>query len=135
MKKTFLFFFFVLSFNFCLSQDFDETKTKVLFEEFNKLYKTPFDYNTLHTFFKEIKVEELKSGKEVEKEFLFENFDCECKDKLKISYHKESNSFVLNVYEKTFVEDLDWCPEHLYFGTFKIKNNKIIKVTFKQVAG
>lgn len=135
MKKTFLFFFFVFGFNFCLSQDFDATKTKVLFEEFNKLYKTPFDQNTLNAFFKEIKIENLKSGKEIEKELFFENVETNCKDKLKISYHKESNGFVLNVYEKTFVEDLDWCPEHLYFGTFKIKNNKIIKVTFKQVAG
>ena len=34
-------------------------------------------------------------GKEFEKEVLFENFDCECKDMLKISYDKTSKTFIL----------------------------------------
>lgn len=42
---------------------------------------------------------------------------------------------MLSVSEKIFVKDLDWCPEHSYLGLFKIKNNKIVSVEFKLIAG
>jgi hypothetical protein len=136
MKKTtwFLYLLF-LCFNFCFCQDFDEKKVKILFEKFNEQSVTPFNYKTLNTFLKDVKIEELKSGKEIEKEVLFEDFICECKDKLKISYHKESNVFLLYIYEESYTEDLDWCPEHTYQGVFNIENDKVVQVTFKLVAG
>ena len=136
MKKTTCFLFFLfLSLNFCFSQDFDETKTKMLFDKFNEQSVTPFNHKTLNAFLGAIKIEELKSGKEVEQEVLFEDFDCECKDKLKISYYKKDNSFILYIHEESYIEDLDWCPEHTYQGVFEIKNNDIINVKFKLITG
>ena len=34
-----------------------------------------------------------------------------------------------------FVKDLDWCPEHFYIGSFKIKDNKIVNTEFNLIAG
>lgn len=135
MKTKLLFFALILGFNFCLGQDFDETKTKILFEKFNEKEKTPFDYKILNEFLKDIKIEELKSGKEIEKELFFENSESNCKDKLKISFDKKSKNFILYVHEETFIEDLGWCSEGLYSYSFQIKNKQIIKVKYKFLAG
>ncbi|MBP6039872.1 MAG: hypothetical protein KA523_06720 [Flavobacterium sp.] len=86
-------------------------------------------------FLKDIKIEDLKNGKEFEKEVLFENFDCDCKDRIKISYNITYGSFILEVSEATYVKDLDWCPEHSYLGSFKIKENKIVNAKFSLIAG
>ena len=89
----------------------------------------------MEDFLKDVKIEDLKNGKEFEKEVLFENFDCECKDRLKISYDKSTKVFILQIHEASFVKDLDWCPEHSYIGSFKIKGNKIINIVFNLIAG
>lgn len=128
-------FFALLSCNFSLSQNFNKSQIKILFEKFNKQTQTPFSYKILEDFLKDIKIEDLKKGKEFEKEVLFENFDCECKDVMKISYDKTLKTFILKINEASFVKDLDWCPEHLYIGSFKIKENKIVNTEFNLVAG
>ena len=117
------------------SQKFDETKIKTLFNQFNKVSPTPFNYKVLKDFLKNIKIEELKKGKKIEKECLFENFKCECIDKLKIEFDKKSNTFILSVHEEKYEKDVDWCPEHSFIGSFKINNNKVYEVNFRLVAG
>lgn len=136
MKKTAYFLFFLLlCFNFSFSQNFDEKKTKALYEKFNEQLRTPFKYKTLKTFLKDVLIEDLKSGKVVEKEVLFEDFNCDCTDKLKISYDKKTNVFILFISEKTFDKNLDWCPEHTFLGFFNIEKNEIVAVEFKFIAG
>jgi len=125
----------LLSCNLSLSQNFNKSQIKTLFDSFNKQSKTPFNYKVLDDFLKDIKIEDLKNGKEFEKEVLFENFDCDCKDRIKISYNKTYSSFILEVSEATYVKDLDWCPEHSYLGSFKIKENKIVNAKFSLIAG
>lgn len=121
--------------NLSLSQNFNKSQIKTLFDSFNKQSKTPFNYKVLDDFLKDIKIEDLKNGKEFEKEVLFENFDCDCKDRIKISYNITYGSFILEVSEATYVKDLDWCPEHSYLGSFKIKENKIVNAKFSLIAG
>jgi len=127
--------FTLLSCNFSSSQNFNTYQIKTLFDSFNKQSKTPFNYKVLEDFLKDVKIEDLKKGKEFEKEVLFENFDCECKDKLEISYDKSTKFFILKIHEASFVKDLDWCPEHSYIGFFKIKGNKIVNTEFNLIAG
>ena len=127
--------FTLLSCNLSLGQNFNKSQIKILFEKFNKQTQTPFSYKILEDFLKDIKIEDLKKGKEFEKEVLFENFDCECKDKLEISYDKSTKVFILQIHEASFVKDLDWCPEHSYIGSFEIKENKIVNAEFNLVAG
>ena len=127
--------FTLLSCNFSSSQNFNKSQIKTLFDSFNKQSQTPFNYKVLEDFLKDVKIEDLKNGKEFEKEVLFENFDCECKDRLKISYDKSTKVFILQIHEASFVKDLDWCPEHSYIGSFKIKGNKIINTVFNLIAG
>lgn len=139
MYNRFLFTFFLslflLSCNFSTSQNFNSSQTKILFDEFNRESQTPFSYKTLENFLKDIKIEDLKKGKPFEKEVLFESFDCECRDLMKISYDKTFKTFILNVNETSFVKDLDWCPEHSYIGSFKIREDKIVNAEFKLIAG
>jgi len=132
---TLFLFFALLSGNISLSQNFNKSQIKSLFEKFNKQTQTPFSYKILEDFLKDIKIEDLKKGKEFEKEVLFENFDCECKDVMKISFDKAAKTFILKINEASFVKDLDWCPEHSYIGSFKIENNKIVNTEFNLVAG
>ncbi len=127
--------FTLLSCNLSLGQNFNKSQIKILFEKFNKQTQTPFSYKILEDFLKDIKIEDLKKGKEFEKEVLFENFDCECKDVMKISYDKTLKTFILKINEASFVNDLDWCPEHSYIGSFEIKENKIVNAEFNLVAG
>ncbi len=127
--------FTLLSCNFSSSQNFNTSQIKTLFDSFNKQSQTPFNYKVLEDFLKDVKIEDLKNGKEFEKEVLFENFDCECKDRLKISYDKSKKVFILQIHEASFVKDLDWCPEHSYIGFFKIKGNKIVNTEFNLIAG
>jgi len=117
------------------SQSFDEVKTKILFDKFNKQTKTPFSFKVLNDFLLNVKIEELKKGKIFQKEVLFEKFKNDCIDILELSYDEPTKSFILKVNEATFVKELDWCPEHTYLGSFKIINNKIMNTDFKLVAG
>jgi hypothetical protein len=117
------------------SQNFNTSQVKTLFDAFNKQSQTPFSYKVLEDFLKDVNIENIKKGNVFEKEVLFENFDCECKDKMQISYNKSTKVFIIQIYEASFVKDLDWCPEHSYIGTFKIKDNKIFNTKFNLIAG
>ncbi len=125
----------LLSCNLSLSQNFNNSQIKILFQKFNKQSRTPFSYKILEDFLKNIKIEDLKKGKAFEKEIVFENFACDCKDRMKIYYDKSTKVFILEIHETSFVKDLDWCPEHSYIGSFKIKDNKIINTEFNLIAG
>lgn len=65
-----LFLIFCIS-TFCTtnvnSQKFDEPKIKSLFNQFNKVSPTPFNYKVLKDFLKNIKIEELKKGKKLKR--------------------------------------------------------------------
>jgi hypothetical protein len=117
------------------SQNINTSQVKTLFDAFNKQSQTPFSYKVLEDFLKDVNIENIKKGNVFEKEVLFENFDCECKDKMQISYDKSTKVFIVQIYEASFVKDLDWCPEHYYIGTFKIKDNKIFNTKFNLIAG
>ncbi len=56
-------------------------------------------------------------------------------DVMQISFDKTSKTFILKINEASFVQDLDWCPEHTYIGSFKIKEDKIVNTEFNLVAG
>lgn len=131
----FIFSFALLNSNSSNSQNLNKSQVKTLFDNFNEQSQTPFKYKVLEDFLNDVKIEDLKKGNVFEKEVLFENFDCECKDVMKISYDKTSKTFILKINEASFVKDLDWCPEHSYIGTFEIKENKIINTEFNLVAG
>ena len=131
-------FFLTFALFYCnsgCSQNFNTSQVKTLFDAFNKQSQTPFSYKVLEDFLKDVNIENIKKGNVFEKEVLFENFDCECKDKMQISYNKSTKVFIIQIYEASFVKDLDWCPEHSYIGTFKIKDNKIFNTKFNLIAG
>ncbi|WP_320815370.1 hypothetical protein [Flavobacterium sp.] len=114
---------------------FDQDLNKSLYKKLNSEFKIHFSLNNLNSVLNGVKIEELKKGKEIEKEMLFENFKCDCYDKIKISYSQSENRFILFIYEEAFVEDLDWCPESSYYYSFDVKNNKIIDLRMDFIAG
>ena len=48
---------------------------------------------------------------------------------------KNQDIFILGIYEETYVEDMDWCPESAYQYSFGVKNQKAINVSFEFLAG
>jgi hypothetical protein len=131
----FIFSFALLNSNSSNSQNLNKSQVKTLFDKFNEQSQTPFKYKVLEDFLKDVKIEDLKKGNVFEKEVLFENFDCDCKDKMQISYDKSTKVFIIQIYEASFVKDLDWCPEHSYIGTFKIIDDRIVNTKFNLIAG
>jgi len=101
----------------------------------SKQFEIDFQETHLVELLNGINLEELKNGKEYEKEFLFEDFECDCFDKIKISYSNQDGRFNLWVYEEFFEEGLDWCPESSYSYSFKIDNNKIVDLQLDYMAG
>ena len=137
-NRFFLIFFLVFALFYCnsgFSQNFNKTQIKTLFDTFSKQSQTPFSYKVLENFLKDVNIENLKKGNVFEKEVLFENFDCDCKDKMQISYDKSTKVFIIQIYEAIFVKDLDWCPEHSYIGSFKIIDDRIVNTKFNLIAG
>ena len=53
--------FTLLSFNYSLSQNFNTSQIKTLFDSFNKQSKTPLNYKVLEDFLKDVKIEDLKN--------------------------------------------------------------------------
>lgn len=131
----FLFSFVLLNSNSSTSQNLNKSQVKTLFDTFNKQSQTPFKYKVLEDFLKEVKIEDIKKGNVFEKEVQFEDFDCDCKDKMQISYDKSTKVFIIQIYEASFVKDLDWCPEHSYIGSFKIIDDRIVNTKFNLIAG
>lgn len=114
---------------------FDQDLNKSLYEKLNSEFEIHFSLKDLNSVLNGVKIGELKKGKEIEKVMLFENFKCDCYDKIKISYSQSENRFILFIYEEAFVEDLDWCPESSYCFSFNLKNNKIIDLRMDFIAG
>ena len=131
----FIFSFALLNSNSSNSQNLNKSQVKTLFDNFNEQSQTPFKYKVLEDFLNDVKIEDLKKGNVFEKEVLFENFDCDCKDKMQISYNKSTKVFIIQIYEASFVKDLDWCPEHSYIGSFKIIDDRIVNTKFNLIAG
>jgi hypothetical protein len=79
---------------------------------------------------------DLKAGKEVEKEILFEeNCNCNCYDKIRIAYDAERQRYVLHIYEEFYEPDMDWCPESSWQYSFNIEDNQIIDLNLDFMAG
>ena len=52
-----------------------------------------------------------------------------------LSYDNKQDAFILYIYEETYVEDMDWCPESTYQYSFKIKDQKATSVKLEFLAG
>jgi hypothetical protein len=137
-NRFFLIFFLAFALFYCnpsFSQNFNKTQIKSLFDAFNKQSQTTFSYKVLENFLKDVNIENIKKGNVFEKEVLFENFECDCKDRMKISFDKSTKVFIIQIYEASFVKDLDWSPEHSYIGSFKIIDDRIENTKFNLIAG
>ncbi|MDG4716197.1 hypothetical protein [Winogradskyella marincola] len=115
------------------SLEFDKNLIEQLHKNLKSNFEIDFELNHLNNALNGIKLSELKSGKVFEKEMLFEDFECECLDKITIS-HSE-NRYLLDIYEEFYEEELDWCPESSYRYSFKIADNKISDLKLDFMAG
>jgi hypothetical protein len=138
MKKIILVsFIFTFLISCEINSNFEKASIENLFKELkkNSEFESELSEKILVEFLYKVDISDLKNGKSIEKEFLFEDIKCNCKDKLSISYNKENQRFELNIYEEFFEEDLDWCPESSYLFSFKFENNKISDVKLLNLAG
>ena len=94
-----------------------------------------FSQQQLIDFLKAANPEELKNGSSHESELLFEPIECDCLDRMSLSYDQNQDAFILGIYEETYVEDMDWCPESTYQYSFGVKNQQAINVSFEFLAG
>ena len=123
-----------------------EKSTKIIFDAdlSENLYKEmeassegalSFSQQQLSDLLKVADPTELKNGNSCQAELQFESFECNCLDKMDLSYDKKQDAFILLIYEETYVEDLDWCPESKYQYSFKIKDQKATSVKLEFLAG
>jgi len=106
---------------------FDAKLTSQLYSQLITNFKSAIGFKESHLteLLTDISIPELKQGKSVEKKMLFEDFQCECYDQMKLSYSNTDNRFILHVYEEFFNKKLDWCPESSSTYSFEILENKI----------
>ena len=104
-----------------------------LYENLKSNFEIDFELSHLNNALNGIKLSELKSGKVFEKEMLFEDFECECLDKITISYSE--NRYLLDIYEEFYEKELDWCPESSYRYSFKITDENISDLKLDFMAG
>ena len=123
-----------------------EKSTKIIFDAdlSENLYKEmeassegvlSFSQQQLSDLLKIADPAELKNGNSYAVELLFEPFECNCLDKMDLSYDNKQDAFILYIYEETYVEDMDWCPESTYQYSFKIKDQKATSVKLEFLAG
>ena len=123
-----------------------EKSTKIIFDAdlSENLYKEmeassegvlSFSQQQLSDLLKIADPAELKNGNSYAVELLFEPFECNCLDKMDLSYDNKQDAFILYIYEETYVEDMDWCPESSYQYSFGIKDQKAIDVKLEFLAG
>ncbi|RCL75073.1 MAG: hypothetical protein DBW72_03595 [Flavobacteriales bacterium] len=117
--------------------DFDADFTQDLYEKIMKASEdsVTFSQQQLIDFLKTANPEEVKNGNSYESELLFESIECDCLDQMSLSYDENQDAFILGIYEETYVEDMDWCPESAYQFSFGVKNQKAINVSFEFLAG
>lgn len=128
----------ILIFINCKSEvKFEKDAIKKLYSSLQKFkeFESDLEETTLVQFLNNVKISDLEKGKEVENEFLFENFKCDCNDKLSILYSNEKQQFELKIDESYFEKELDWCPETTYIFSFKMENDEITEVKLIQIAG
>jgi len=118
-------------------EHFDASVVSDLYSQLSSLSEgeLSFDKNLLSGFLAEVDVVEVKNGNVFEKKVLFESFDCDCFDKLSLSFDKETGRYTLLIYEEIFIEELDWCPESSYGYSFAIKNQKLLDFRLDFMAG
>ena len=123
-----------------------EKSTKIIFDAdlSENLYKEmeassegvlSFSQQQLSDLLKIADPAELKNGNSYAVELFFEPFECNCLDKMDLSYDNKQDAFILYIYEETYVEDMDWCPESTYQYSFKIKGQKATNVKLEFLAG
>lgn len=117
------------------TSNFSPSLIQSLHLKLSEQFEIDFQESHLIELLSGINLEELKNGKEYEKEFLFEDFQCDCFDKIKISYSSQDDRINLWVYEEFFEEGLDWCPESSYSYSFIIENNDIVDLQLDYMAG
>lgn len=117
------------------SEIFDDEIITSLYEKLNSEFDIDFNQNHLESILKNRDILSLKEGEEFEKEMLFEDFKCDCLDKIRISYNEADDRFILWVYEEFYEADLDWCPESSYSYSFQIANHKITDLKLDFMAG
>lgn len=118
-------------------ENFEKNTVEKLYAELKKQkdFKSDLTENTLIEFLQNVNILKLKNGEKIEQEYLFEKFECNCRDKISIQYSNENDQFELNVYEEYFEKDIDWCPETSYFFSFKLNNSQVENVKLEQIAG
>jgi hypothetical protein len=112
---------------------FDQDLVEQLYNNLKSDFEIGFKQKHLNSILDDIKISELKNGEEFEKEMLFENFECKCYDKIKISY--SDKRYILWIYEEFYEKDLEWCPESSYSYSFTIVNKKITDLRLDFMAG
>ncbi|MDO6435851.1 hypothetical protein Q4534_00465 [Cyclobacterium sp. 1_MG-2023] len=117
------------------SETFDDEIITLLYEKLDSGFDIDFKQNHLESILKNLDILSLKEGEEFEKEMLFEDYKCDCLDKIKIYYDKADDRFILWVYEEFYETDLDWCPETSYSYSFQIVNHKITDLKLDFMAG
>ena len=117
--------------------EFDADFARDLYEKLMKASEgsVSFSQQQLIEFLKAANPEELKNGNSYESELLFESIKCDCLDQMSLSYDQNQDAFILGIYEETYVEDMDWCPESTYQYSFGVKNQQAINVSFEFLAG
>jgi hypothetical protein len=137
MKKLILTSLFLIFLSCNSNENLERNTIEKLFVELKKQkdFESDLTLNTLIEFFKNVNISKLTSGKKIEQEYLFENIECDCRDRISIQYSSEKNQYELIIYEEYFIKDLDWCPETSYFFSFKLNNNQVENVKLEQIAG
>ncbi len=114
-------------------QVFDKALISSLYQKLQSDFEVYFEEKHLDKLLLNQDIQPLKNGATIEKEMLFESFECDCYDKLRISY--SDDRFVLWVYVEFYEEDWDWCPESTYSYSFLIENHEIIDLKLDFMAG
>ena len=117
------------------SEIFDDEIITSLYEKLNSKFDIDFKQNHLESILKNRDILSLKKGEEFEKEMLFEDFKCDCIDKIRISYTGVDDRYTLLIDEEIYVANLDWCPESSYSYSFQVVNNKITDLKLDFMAG
>ena len=117
------------------NQKFDQKLIASLYQQLAAKFEIDFSQKHLEIVFLDAEITDLKEGREISKELLFEDFSCNCLDQIKLSFEPENERFVLWVYEEFFEEDLDWCPESSYSYSFQIMNGEIRDLKLDFMAG
>lgn len=128
---------FLLIYSCSTNNVFDENEVIKLYLEIkndNNL-DSELSEQILLDFFKEVSIFDLKKGKTFEREILFEDYNCDCIDRISILYNKSTSRIELNVYEEFFEKDLDWCPETSFMFSFKLEKNNITDIKLEFIAG